>query len=464
MSDGEGRFRLDLFVQGAGVRRGATVEVGDGRLACGEIDLPFHNLFWMGRRAGLLLLFARNVSLALKGDARQLDAVARSIVEATDATEWRRQLFRALGQEVVLFTAECAVAGQVAGEPVKGLCVAAFTRRGAHLFSGERQWSVGWPVEEAERRQGREGAGESLHLRRGDTAVTLLYLHPEEIAQVRKVAITEPEDEEAAALELFSRGQVAPPPPPRLPEFSLAAGSLQAIAEEAAATIPEEERERAGLPNYFFETHFLELGEIALGPLLLRKSAAASARSLERAVQALSAPEMQRDTRAAVATAADRLAAVYDNELERLLSERRVPLRLERELTLSQTELDELTTRMLIPFDRLAELFGRLAEQETGLLERLAALEEGPPGTADEGLEGAADRWRETLEQLDRGYEGAWRKLVGAIREAWSELLLPRLARVGVLEARRLPEWAQLAIIAVVTVLIIAALGIVLFG
>ncbi|MFQ5889110.1 MAG: hypothetical protein ACE5JR_03545 [Gemmatimonadota bacterium] len=466
MTDGKAtRFELDVFVQGSGVRRGVGVEVGDGRLVSGDINVPFSSVFWMGRRAGLLLLFARHTSVALKGDGRQLDAVARTIVEAVDATEWRRQLFRYLGSEVVLFAAECAVAGTVVGEPVRGLCVAAFTKRGAHLFSGERQWSIGWPAEVAETRTGRaNGGGEALFLKRGDVSLSLLYLHPEEIESVLKVALAPPEEEPEEFLELFTRGQVAPPPPPRLPEFSLAAGSLQAIAEEAAARVPRDLQTRAELGAYFFETHFLELGEIALGPLLLRKSAASSARGLGRAVRAMSADDMQRDTQAAVATAADRLAAVYDHELERLLRERKVPFRLERELVLSQSEFDDIGTRMQLPFDRLSELFGELAGQEAELVDRLAALDEGPPGAAEEVVEETATEWRATLERLDRAYELAWRELVTEIEGTWSGLLLPRLARVGALRTRRFPEWVQLAIIAAITVLVVAALGIVLFA
>jgi len=247
---------------------------------------------------------------------------------------------------------------------------------------------------------------------------------------------------------------VAPPPPAELPELSTAAGSLQPAARREADEMPPES-DREFLPEHYFEMHFLELGEIALGPLLLRKSAASGARGLERAARALDAGELQEDTRAAVARAVSRLDEAYREHLRRLIDDRRAPNRLRSELGLTEDERADLTTRAQAPFDKLAPRFRELEEAQTKLLTRLEVLAEGPPDGSDRGVEELAEEWRGALRRVDRGYEEAWEEALGEIRRTWESTLLPRLSDVASMERRRVPEWVQLALIALGTALVV---------
>jgi len=259
------------------------------------------------------------------------------------------------------------------------------------------------------------------------------------------------------ALELFTRKEVGPPQAAELPEFSLAAGSLQAVADRAAANVPGELQSRALLPTDFFELHFLELGEIALGPLLLRKSAAGGADSLQRAVVSMDAAGLQADTRAAVANATDRTLAVYAEQLERLLAMKAGNGRGDRDSRIDEEERERLMERMQAPFERLWMRFEGLEEQQEKLLGRLEDFDQGSPGEEDPELVEAADEWRATLGRLDSGYEAAWRELVEEIEKTWSTSLLPRLAHVTEYPSDGPPEWVKLAGIGMAT-LIVAAL------
>lgn len=458
----------DVLVEGSGVRRGARVTVAGVALLCDELMVPYGEVFWVSRRKGMLLLFAGRATLAIKGTSEQLDRLYQRLTERVDLTELRRRIVRQLGHEVVLFTAGCAASGSVAGERVGGLYVAAVTRRALYLLSGDRQITVSWPARAASRRPARKAeTGERdddyLVLDKPDTSLTIRYLFAEELGAVLYAASQQPTGEsESRPLELFSRGEVSPPPQAGLPPFSLAAGSLQEVAERAAANVPGDLQARVGLREFFFETHFQELGEIALGPLLLRKSAAGGAYSLEKAIRAMNSGGLQEDTRAAVATAAGRLAAVYSAELERVALARGVDVAAHRELVLDDDAAALLLERMQGPFDRLWERFGDLGEQETELRRRIAELEEGHPDQDDSDMHGAAEEWRAAMVRLDRGYEGAWREMVEEIERAWSTDLLIRLERVGQIEGKRIPEWVQLVALAAITLLLAAVLVFVL--
>lgn len=453
-----GDLTLDVFVQGQGVQRGLPISITDGEFLCGEITIPFEEVFWLTRRSGLLLVFGRERSVALKGSRPQLDLVMRTLEKHVDQTAIRRRIVQELGHEVVLFSAGCAAAGSLRDEPLRGLCVAAATRRGLHLFTGQEHYVVSWPVREARKIEGNErGSGDMLELDGEQLKLVLRYLFPEEIGAVLSVATVEPDGAgREGPLELFSRSEVAPPTQAELPEFSLAAGSLQEVAERAAANVPGELRTRALLAPHFFEVHFLELGEIALGPLLLRKSAASSADSLERAIRAMNAAGLQDDTRAAVTTAADRLVSAYHAELSRVIAQKKAPSRMERELSFSGLMQRELMARMQAPFDQLWTRFESLAGQEEALIEQLAHYGASPPDEEAEGMTGAAQEWRATLARLDRGYEAAWREMVEEIERTWSAVLLARLARVGAVQRSGVPEWMQLAVLGVITLVLVA--------
>jgi hypothetical protein len=458
----------DVFVDGSGVRRGARVTVAGVALLCDELMVPYGEVFWVSRRKGMLLLFAGRATLAIKGTSQELDRLYALLTERVDLTALRRRIVQQLGHEVVLFTAGCAAAGKIDGEKVGGLYVAAVTRRALYLLSQDNQLTVQWPARAASRRPAKKADSDErdddyLVIGKTDTSITLRYLFAEELGAVLFAASQEPpEGMEGRPLELFSRGEVSPPPQAELPPFSLAAGSLQEVAERAAANVPGEGQAKVGMREYFFETHFQELGEIALGPLLLRKSAAGGAYSLEKAIDSMNSGGLQEDTRAAVATAADRLVDVYTGELERVAGSRGVDVTGDRSLALGDAGKAFLLERMRDPFDRLWERFGDQGEQEAELRRRIADLEAGHPDQDDSEMHGAAEEWRAAMVRLDRGYEGAWREMVEEIERAWSTDLLMRLALVGKVEKPRIPEWVQLAALAAITLLLAAVLVFVL--
>lgn len=455
---------LDVFVDGDGVKRDARLTLNRVELVCDEISIPYADVFWLSRRAGLLLVFSSRTALAIQGPSIELDRVYQGLARRVDLTDLRRRIVRELVHEVVLFTAGCAVSGTAEGRKVGGLYVAAATRRALYLLGRGGQLCVEWPARAARRRpalSAERGDRDSdyLVLSRGETSLTLRYLFPEELGAVLFAASRKPEERGGGRpLELFSRKEVVPPTPAELPEFSLAAGSLQEVAERAAANVPGELGARALLPPYFFESHFLELGETALGPLLLRKSAASAAGTLRRAVESMNAGGLQADTRAAVAAASERMLSVYDAELDRLLSLSRVHPRQQREFRFPRAERDELAMRMQAPFDRLWKRFEDLGAQEAELLGRVETLDDGPPDEDDGEVVAAAEEWRAAMRRLDGGYEGAWRELVEEIEKTWSTQLLPRLARVASAERRRVPEWVQLLALGLMTLLLAAAL------
>jgi hypothetical protein len=454
---------LDVFVEGRGVQRGARIApIVDG-LHCGDMFFRWAEVFFVSRRSGMILLFGTSGAVVIKGSGASLDRLDDWVGQAVDLTEVRRRLVRQLGHEVVLFTAACAASGTLDGRRLNGLFVAAATRRALYLISGREQWTLVWPIERVKRQLAKpdEPGGDALILTRGDdTQLSLRYLLPEEVISLattaRKArpspAVSPP------ALELFARKDVTPPHAADLPEFSLAAGSLQAVAERAAANVPGELQSRALLPADFFELHFQELGEIALGPLLLRKSAAGGAGSLRRAVIAMDAVGLQEDTRAAVANATDRTLAVYDEQVDRLLSMKAGTSRADREFRIEASERDAVVERMRAPFERLWVRFEGLEEQQEKLLARLEEFEAGPPDEDDVEVREAAEDWRATLGRLDSGYEGAWRELVEEIEKSWSTTLLPRLARVTDVQSEGLPEWVRLAGIGFLTLIVAAAI------
>ena len=270
--------------------------------------------------------------------------------------------------------------------------------------------------------------------------------------------------DEGDSLELFARGEVAHPVRPELPALRLSVDAIQGTAEQVAREVPRPPARAAGLPLHFIETHVVELGEIALGPLLLRKSAAATARSLRKAVEAMDAGELREDARAAVSNAAHRLVEAYRNELSRLAEEKRAAARVEEEHALDVEEREEVRLRMQAPVDRMVPLLRELEEAQAELLERLRTLESGPPGAREEevGVVEAREAWSRTLVRVDRGFREAWEEMAEEIADLWSSRLLPSLAEVAELRRRRLPEWATVVGLAALT-LLAAALAMILW-
>lgn len=453
---------LDVFVQGAGVQRDVGVEANAAGMRVGDRTVPWREVLWVSRRSGMILVFTAHANLAIQASGKQLGRVEAWFEAYVDQTELRRGLVRQLGHEVVLFAAGCAVDGRLEGSRLRGLFLAAATRRALYLLSGGGQYTIEWPVDRVKRQLARPGeiGGDGLLLSRGDDEVLLRYLFPEEVVALATACRKQPPPRsgDSPTLELFSRKEVSPPPPAELPQFSVAAGALHEVAGRAAANVPGELRGRAGLEPDFFETHFLELGEIALGPLILRKSAASTAGSLRKAAEAMDAEGLREDTHAAVAAATERMLGVFKAEAERLAAERGLSLEAaDDDVALDDAEREALTERMQAPFVRLWARFEGLEQQGSQLIELLGAYEEGPPGD-DDRIDEAAGEWRATLSRLDAGYVGAWRELVEEIEKTWSTELLPRLVRITVREREGLPEWAQLAGLGLLTLLVVAAL------
>ena len=451
---------LDVFVQGAGVQRDVEVEPWDGGLRVGDRIVPWRDILWVSRRSGMILVFASHANLAIQATGKPLSDVERWLETGVDQTENRRRLVRQLGHEVVLFSAGCAVDGRLRGSRLRGLFLAAATRRALYLLSGGGQYTIEWPVDRVKRQLARPGefGGDALMLARGDDEVLLHYLFPEEIVALATACRRTPPAPSGASptLELFSRKEVSPPPPAELPQFSVAAGALHEVAGRAAANVPGELRARAELASGFFEAHFLELGEIALGPLILRKSAASTAGSLRKAAEAMDAAGLREDTRAAVSAATDRMLETFEREAARLVAARglsRVP-----DAAATVELRADLGQRMQAPFARLWTRFEGLEEQGAGLVELLDAYEAGPPGDGDTRVEEAAEGWRSTLGRLDAGYVGAWRELVEEIEKTWSTELLPRLVHISARRPEGVPEWARLAGLGLVTLLVVLAL------
>ena len=90
-------LRIDVFVEGSGVRRGARVKVAGAALLCNELMVPYGEVFWLSRRKGMLLLFAGRATLAIKGTPRELDQLYKRLTERVDLTELRRRIVRQLG-------------------------------------------------------------------------------------------------------------------------------------------------------------------------------------------------------------------------------------------------------------------------------------------------------------------------------------------------------------------------------
>lgn len=453
-SEPSGRL-LDVYIEGEPLRRRAAVEVGPDALEVNGRILPFRSIYWMARRAGLLLLFGETFTAALKGRRRELEELARAVEQGGARSDRRRRvLLRPFAPEVVVCTAGVAVRGTLAGEEVSGLHLAVFTQRALHLLVRGRWLSLPWPVDRArrERPAGSEATHETLVLRKEGSSLRLRYLFPEEIRAALRVATRLPgpteEETPAGALELFARGEVAPPVPPRLPDFRLTVEEVRRESAAQAARIPDGAREGAGLPGAFFQTHFRELGEIVLGPLLARRSAAAAAASLHATLEVLDAGELRADTDAAVAASAARLAEAFEAEARRVLHgaggrrRRRVVPRL------TEAERDALTSRLRQPLTALSPLFSRLESCQESLLQGLEAYEGGPPEGMGEALEGAGEEWRAALARLDGAFGNLWKRLLGEVSDTWREVLIPRLVSARSTPRRRMTDATRLVVFA----------------
>jgi uncharacterized damage-inducible protein DinB len=465
--EGQAReFVLDVLVDGKPVQRATRVVLEEAALVVDGNELPLDTVFWVSRRAGLMLLFGRERTLAVLGGSADLEELARGVERGSDRAA-QRSLLQPLTREVVVCTAGTAVSGTIGEKKISGLHLAVFTQRGLHLFAGSRSHSLEWPVErvsEIDSAPGTHGRG-GLRLTGPAVSLTLRYLFPEEIQAVAKVAVLAPEpaEESAAAIEMFAKGEVAPPPTADLPEFALSSEALRAACEAAAARVPASQALKERLGPAFFERHFQDMGEIALGPLMLRKSAAAATGSLSRAVEALDAEQLREDAGAAFRAASDHLFHVFGTIVQSLAVERRLDRATLAEVTATPDERERLATTFERVSDELGAALEPVLARQHILLQRLQATEHAPPEAEDDSLEEAAEAWRAEILTLDRAYGAVWSDVVVEIADIWTERLIPRLNHIATLRGRRLSENARLAILASVTFTVVAVLAWLIF-
>jgi len=461
--DGASRgFVFDVLVDGEPVRRDVEVALTGTALRIAEREIPLDSVFWVSRRAGLMLVFGRERTLAVLGRSGDLEELARGVERGSDRAA-QRSLLQPLTREVVVCTAGTAVSGHLGETRVSGLHLAVFTQRGLHLFAGSRSHSLEWPVRrvsEIDTAPGTHGRG-GLRLSGDRVSLTLRYLFPEEVQAIARVAVRPPTPEETAdaSIEMFGKGEVAPPPAAALPEFALSSEALHEACEGAAARVEVGHALVSRLGPTFFQKHFQDLGEIALGPLMARKSAAAAAGSLARAVDALAAERLQEDVGAAFRAARDHLLRVYSGAVDQIAAERRLDRGIVEEAHIVEDERERLAASFGRNSPSLDAAFERLLAREHLLLQRLRAAEHAPPEAEDDSLTEAADAWREEILSLDRAYGTAWSDVLVDIADLWSERLLPRLLHLTAIRVPRLSEGARLAILATVTFSIVAALA-----
>ena len=273
-----------------------------------------------------------------------------------------------------------------------------------------------------------------------------------------------PSTQRGEAIEMFARREVAGPTPARLPRFTTSSETIRRHATRVAGEMPQEPEGTALLEPGFLEGHFRELGEIALGPLLFRKSAASRARSLVKAVEAMDAEQLQDDAQAASLNSLRRLFDEYERELGRLLQGKRRAQKLEQALGLSTAERDSLQRRFLVPAHNLSPRFQRLERAQADLLLHLERLERGPPEGDQEALDRAAEEWHAALVAVDWGFDLAWQELLSEIGDAWSGNLLPRLGEAAAAPRQRVPEWVKLVVIGLLTTLVVATAVLVALG
>ena len=429
-------------------------------LSYDDVALPLDELFWISRRAGLLLAFAAGYTAAFRASDARLKDLTRAIEGRLDLSSIRAATLAPFAAESIICSAGVAVSGTEA----RGLHLAVFTRRALHLLARDRAHHIPWPVSPArEVADPARPARPALELGSGTDLLRLLYLLPEEISAILEVAEVPPSEpppsqpeEREAAIEMFARREVAGPTPARLPNFTTSTESIREHAERQAATVPNELHVRVRLADDFFVHHYQELAETALGPLLFRKSAASRARSLAKAVEAMDAEALQDDARAASLNSLGRLAEAYDREVRRLLQGKRRAQKLEAELAMSEALRESLRGRFLAPLHGLAPQLQRLERAQADLLVRLERLEAGPPEAEESELDEAAREWHGALVAVDRDFATAGRELLEEIGVVWSSTLLPQLVKAADAPRQRVPEWVKLVVIGLITTLVVA--------
>ena len=453
-------YRFDVHLAGEEVRPQVSVVCTPAGIHFEDRQIPLASVFWVSRRAGLILVFARRHTVAFFGDSGDLEDFARTVERGSDVAG-RRSLLRPLAADVVVCTAGTAIAGRIGDAPLEGLYLAVFTRRGLHLFAEEHEYTLRWPTEHAaEAVDDARGDGRPvLELAKGDASFEIRYLFPEEIRAVLEVAGTVPAPPDTDdALEMFDKGEVARPLRARLPDFSVGADTLQQVCEAAVDRVRIDPSIGESFDRRYFERHFRTLGEIALGPLMLRRSAALEADSVAGAVQAMDAEQMRQDATAAFRGAAEELVRVYTAEVQAVVRTRRLD-RDKGEKALAVAEEPGLRETMSKHIDDLSPAFDAALARQQLLLQQLHARDLAPPEAEEASVEEAIRAWTDEVTKLDRGYVSAAAAALLEIAALWSDRMIPGLRALAALRARRLSKRARWAILAIVTFFVAAALA-----
>ena len=459
VADDERQFIFDVLVAGEPARRQVPVACSPAGLTFDGERVALDSVFWVSRRSGLMLLFARGHTVAFFGHSGDLQELAQVVERGTDSAA-RRSVLQPLASEVVVCAAGTAVTGHLAGEPMNGLFLAVFTRQGLHLFAEERRRTVRWPVERAEESTVSTGEASrpALVLADGDTSLTIRYLFSEEIQAVTRVARTTPAPvDSGTSLEMFAKGEVTQPLPARLPEFSEAAETLEQACGSAVDRVRIDTSIGERFDREYFRQHFQSLGEIALGPLMLRRSAALKADSLMSAVEAMDAEQMRQDAMAAFRGVAEELMRVYGVEIRRLIQQKRLG-REHGERAYAHLDGPSLWRKMTRHLEALDPAFDAVLARQQLLWQRLHARDVAPPETEEAGVEEAIVAWNEEVTRLDAAYGTAGGDVLMEIAGWWSDRLIPALRALAALRGRRLSERARLTILAVVVFFVVAAL------
>lgn len=453
-------YRFDVHPAGEQVRPQVSVVCTPAGIHFEDRQIPLASVFWVSRRAGLILVFARGHTVAFFGDSGDLEDFARNVERGSDVAG-RRSLLRPLAADVVVCTAGTEIAGRIGDAPLEGLYLAVFTRRGLHLFAEEHEYTLRWPTEHAaETAPDAHGDGRPvLELAKGDASFEIRYLFPEEIRAVLEVAGTVPAPPDADdALEMFDKGEVARPLRARLPDFSVGADTLQRVCEAAVERVRIDPSIGESFDRRYFERHFRTLGEIVLGPLMLRRSAALEADSVVGAVQAMDAEQMRQDAAAAFRGAAEELAGVYTAEVQAVVRTRRLD-RDKGEKALAAAEEPAVREAMSKHIDALNPAFDAALARQQLLLQQLHARDLSPPEAEEASVEEAIRAWTDEVTKLDRGYVSAAAAALLEIGALWSDRMIPGLRALAALRARRLSKRSRWAILAIVTFFVAAALA-----
>ncbi|MYA33351.1 MAG: hypothetical protein F4164_05570 [Gemmatimonadales bacterium] len=453
-------YRFDIHLAGEQVQPRVPVVCTPAGIHFEDRQIPLASVFWVSRRAGLILVFARRHTVAFFGDSGDLEDFARNVERGSDVAG-RRSLLRPLAADVVVCTAGTEIAGRIGEAPLEGLYLAVFTRRGLHLFAEEHEYTLRWPTEHAaETVADAHGDGRPvLELAKGDASFEIRYLFPEEIRAVLKVARTVPAPPDTdGALEMFDKGEVARPLRARLPDFSVGADTLQRVTEAAVERVRIDLSIGESFDQRYFERHFRTLGEIALGPLMLRRSAALEADSVVGAVQAMDAEQMRQDATAAFRGAAEELVRVYRAEVQAVVRTRRLD-RDKGEKALAAAQEPALREAMSKHIDALGPAFDAALARQQLLLQQLHARDLAPPEAEEASVEEAIRAWTEEVTKLDRGYVSAAAAALLEIGALWSDRMIPGLRALAALRARRLSKRSRWAILAIVAFFVAAALA-----